>query len=135
MIVGPIVGLVLLVVCVVVCVVCYKKKQNTPGVVFNPNIQVHPSHGQQSQPFGQQAPPYGQQPPPQGQQQPQPYPSQPPKAWKRGFKCTDCMAFFNLTFYIFSRNSFFNESYEWYDMFCFVTKCSNLFNATIKKMF
>lgn len=82
-IVGPIVGLVLLVVCVVVCVVCYKKKQQTPGVVFNPQTQVNPGYGQQAPPYGQQTPPYGQQVPPYGQPQPQPHTSQaplPPKA-------------------------------------------------------
>ncbi|XP_048746420.2 uncharacterized protein LOC125658987 [Ostrea edulis] len=63
-IVGPIVGLVVLIVCVVVCCVCYKKKQQTQGVVMSPQTTTQPGYGQpaaygQPQGYGQPAA-YGQ---------------------------------------------------------------------------
>ncbi|XP_061165705.1 uncharacterized protein LOC133174621 [Saccostrea echinata] len=60
-IVGPIVGLIAIIVYVVVCCICYKKRQQTPGVVYNPQT-TQPGYGQ-PQAYGQ----------PQTYGQPQPY--------------------------------------------------------------
>uniref|UniRef100_A0A8W8IEU1 Cysteine and tyrosine-rich protein 1 n=1 Tax=Magallana gigas TaxID=29159 RepID=A0A8W8IEU1_MAGGI len=53
-IIGPIVGLVVIIACVVVCCICYKKKQQTPGVVFNP--QAQPAYGQSNPAYGSPQP-------------------------------------------------------------------------------